>query len=404
VNPGNVTAARPLLSSGTAFWFVAATISAIVLAANTPIPLFTVYQAAWHFSTGMLTVVYSVYTVGVIAAVFLIGPLSDSVGRKRVLIPAIAVMAAGLVTCMLATNVVALIAGRVLQGLAIGAGTTTAVAALGDLHPDGKAHESVSLVATVATVMGLAGGPLVAGLLAEYAPWPTVLPYAVSLAFVLAALAGVLASPETVNAGGRLQLRPRRISIPGTIVHPFLIATFVEMTAYAVAGTFAGLGGSFTRDLLHLESHAAAGLLVALLFVSSTVAQLVLRMPSIRRSMRTGLAAIVAGLLLVLAALVTGSAPLFFTATVALGFGHGLAYVGSQELIDRIAPPARRAEVFSGFQLGLYVGATAPALLVGFCAAAIGFRAATVSFVGTVIVLALIGIAWISATRDRALI
>jgi MFS family permease len=253
----------------------------------------------------------------------------------------------------------------------------------------------------VATVAGLAGGPLVAGLLAEYAPWPTVLPYAVSLAFVLAALAGVLASPETVNVSGPLHLRPRRISIPANIAHPFLIATFVEMTAYAVAGTFAGLGGSFTRDLLHLESHAAAGLLVALLFVSSTAAQLALRRLSIRRSMRAGLGAIAAGLLLVLAALFTSSAPLFFAATVALGFGHGLAYVGSQELIDRIAPPARRAEVFSGFQLGLYVGATAPALLVGFCAAAIGFRAATVSFLGAVLVLALIGIAWLRHARSR---
>jgi len=193
---------------------VAAAISVIVLGANTPIPLFTVYQSAWHLSTGMLTVVYAVYTLGVVAAVFVIGPLSDVVGRKRVLVPAVLTMAAGLVICMLAPNVGVLIIGRILQGIAIGAGTTTAVAALGELQPDGKAHAQVALVATVATVIGLAGGPLVAGLLAQFGPWPTVLPYLVSLALTAAVFVGIARIPETLaarrhcdRAGSRSQVR-----------------------------------------------------------------------------------------------------------------------------------------------------------------------------------------------------
>ena len=251
-------------------------------------------------------------------------------------------------------------------------------------------------------MVGLAGGPLVAGLLAQYGPWPTVLPYVVSLALTVLVFAGILSMPETVKvAPGPVKLRPRRISIPAEIRHPFFIATFVEMTAYAVAGTFAGLGASFTRDLLHIESHAAAGLLVALLFISSTAAQLILRSLTLKRSMIVGLNLLVFGLVTLLVALFTASAVVFFTATVVLGFGHGLAYVGSQELTDRIAPPARRAEVFSGFQLGLYLGATVPSLLVGFSAAVIGFHNATVGFVCVVLVLALTGILWTTTTRDK---
>jgi MFS family permease len=391
-------------NTNVAFACVAATISVIVLGANTPIPLFTVYQSEWHLSTGLLTVVYAVYTLGVVAAVFLIGPLSDAVGRKRVLLPAVLTMAAGLVICMLAPNVVVLIIGRILQGIAIGAGTTTAVAALGELHPDGKAHAQVALVATVATVIGLAGGPLVAGLLAQFGPWPTVLPYLVSLALTAGVFVGIARMPETVKVSGPATLRPRRISIPSEIRRPFWLATYVEMTAYAVAGTFAGLGASFTRDLLHLESHAAAGLLVALLFLSSTAAQLAFRALSLRRSMIVGLAVIAGGLLTLLGALASASAVAFFAATVVLGFGHGLAYVGSQELTDRIAPPDRRAEVFSGFQLGLYVGATLPSLLVGFSAAAIGFYSSTLAFVCIVLALAVFGIGWLSITREEAVL
>jgi MFS-type transporter involved in bile tolerance (Atg22 family) len=174
------------------------------------------------------------------------------------------------------------------------------------------------------------------------------------------------------------------------------------MTAYAVAGTFAGLGASFTRDLLHLESHAAAGLLVALLFIASTTAQVALRSLSMMRSMVVGLMLLIVGLGALLGALGSRSSVVFFIATIVLGFGHGLAYVGSQELTDRIAPPARRAEVFSGFQLGLYLGATIPSLLVGFSAAAVGFYAATYGFVCVVLLLAAGGIAWLFVTRDKA--
>jgi MFS family permease len=312
-------------------------------------------------------------------------------------------MGLGLSACMLAPNVVVLIVGRVLQGVAVGAATTTAVAALGELHPGGKSHAHVSLVATVATVVGLAGGPLVAGLLAEYGPWPTVLPYIVSLALLAGVFFGIERMPETVKASGTARLRPRGIDIPAEIRTPFFIATYVEMTAYAVAGTFAGLGASFTRDLLHIENHAAAGLLVALLFVASTGAQLLLRSLPYKRSMIVGLSLIAFGLGVLLAALESGSALLFFIATIVLGFGHGLAYVGSQELTDAIAPANRRAGVLSGFALGLYVGATVPSLLVGFGAAAIGFYGATLLFVCAVFLLAVCGIACLSFSREKAL-
>jgi hypothetical protein len=60
-----------------------------------------------------------------------------------------------------------------------------------------------------------------------------------------------------------------------------------------------------------------------------------------------------------------------------LGGGHGLASLGAQELTDRITPPENRAQIFSAFQLGLYIDATAPAVAVGFIAGRVGLTAAT---------------------------
>jgi MFS family permease len=157
-------------------------------------------------------------------------------------------MAAGLLLGLFAQNVPVLIVSRVLQGLAIGAGVTTAVAALGDLHPAAKNHAFVALVTTVATVVGLAGGPLVAGMLAEFGPWPTILPYLVSLALTALVFIGSARAPETVRRKTGAGFHLPKIAIPAEIRAPFLLACYVEMTAYAVAGTMAGLGSSFTRD------------------------------------------------------------------------------------------------------------------------------------------------------------
>lgn len=385
----------------TAFWSVAAAISSIVLGANTPLPLLTVYQAEWGFSTGVLSIVYGLYTVGVVATVFLVGPLSDVVGRRRVLIPALLIMIAGLLTCLFAQNVWILMLGRVLQGVGVGAGTTTAVAALGDLRPDPADHGRVALTATVATVIGLAGGPLVAGALAQFSPLPTVTPYVAALSCVLLSLSAVARAPETVESAPHFALKPARIHIPAAIAAPFYLATYVEMTAYAVAGTFAGLGSSFARDLLGIQGHFAAGLVVALLFVASAAGQLAVRRWPLRRAMLAGLVGIVVGLVCFMVALIWRSGTAFFLSAVLLGMGHGLAYLGSQELIDRIAPRESRAEVFSGFQLGLYIGATLPAVVVGFAARSMGLDVATLAFAAVVAVLAALGWIWIRLNESE---
>jgi MFS family permease len=399
-----VVISAPLtLSAEAGFWTVAASISIIVLGANTPLPLLTVYQTQFGFSTAMLTFIYGLYTGGVIVAVFVLGPASDLVGRKRILIPALMVMITGLVVGLFASNVWSLMISRVLEGLAVGAGTTTAVAALGELHTDPREHGRIALTATIATVLGLAGGPLIAGSLAQYAPFPTKAPYLFALVLTLFAAAAVAATPETVMKRQPFRLRPLTLAVPASAARIFLLATFVEMTAYAVAGTFAGLGSSFARDLLHIENHFIAGLLVAVLFSSSAVAQLAMRRTGLKVAITTGLITIGAGLALFAGVVLLRSPLLLFFSACVLGAGHGAAYLGSQELTDRIAPPERRAQVFSAFQLGLYFGANGPALIIGVLASRDGLPFACLVFVVAVMLLALCALAWLRSESHQEL-
>jgi MFS family permease len=289
-----------------------------------------------------------------------------------------------------------------LEGLAVGSATTTAVAALGELHSDPREHGRIALTATVAVVLGLAGGPLLAGSLAEYAPAPTITPYLVALALTGLASLGVASAPETVTAPQPLRFRPVRVAVPNGSVSAFWLATFVELVAYAVAGTFAGLGSSFARDLLGIHSHFAAGLVVALLFGCSAAAQIALRNLSPRPTMGVGLVVLGLGLLVFGSTVILRSGPGLFLSAAILGAGHGAAYLGSQELVDRIAPPDRRAQIFSAFQLGLYVGATAPAILIGVAAGRFGLAPAAIGFAGVVGVFTLVALAWLTLGRSGA--
>ena len=53
--------------------------------------------------------------------------------------------------------------------------------------------------------------------------------------------------------------------------------------------------------------------------------------------------------------------------------------------------------MFSAFQLGLYVGATVPAVVVGFVARRFGLDKAALGFVATILALTLAALAWVRA-------
>jgi len=119
-------------------WSLAAasTVTAVFVLSNAPTPLYTRWQAEWEFSSGILTIVFGAYMVGLIGTLLVAGKLADRYGRKVVLVPGLiaAVTAAGLF--LSATNVVWLLAARLLAGAAVGAAVTAGMSATIDLAPD----------------------------------------------------------------------------------------------------------------------------------------------------------------------------------------------------------------------------------------------------------------------------
>jgi len=389
--------ARPgwRLSRPAAFWLIAYAFAVTMLGTTLPTPLYVIYQAQWHFSTSVVTLIFATYAVGVLAALLVAGRASDQVGRRPVLAAAIGLSIVSAVTFILAPGLGWLFAGRVLSGLSAGLMTGTATAALTETARPGAGRRA-SLVSTTANMGGLGLGPLLAGLLAQYAPRPTVLPYLAQLGLVAVAGLGLLAVPETVSERSALSLRFRGLGIPAAGRAEFLAAGFAGFAAFSLLGLFSALAPTFLGGVLHDTSHAVAGAVVFLAFAVGACTQLAgSRLPS-RPVMLAGLAVFLAALALIVAALSAASMPLFLAGTVVSGVAVGAVFMGSLAVANRLAPAETRGQVISTYFVFAYVGLTVPVVAVGISSQAFGDFRATL---GCAVALAAVALASMAVLR-----
>jgi MFS family permease len=354
-----------------AFWLLAFVFAATMLGTTLPTPLYVIYQAQWHFSPAVVTVIFAVYAAGTLAALLLAGRSSDQAGRKPVLAAALGASALSTVVFILAPNVEVLLAARILSGLSAGLMTGTATAALTELIPAPSSRRA-SLVATAANMGGLGLGPLIAGLFAQYAPHPTTLVFEVYLAVLVAAGLCLPFVPETVRPRQRPTLRFAGLGVPARGRGEFIAAGAAAFSAFSLLGLFSALAPTFLRSVMHEHSHVTAGAVVFLLFAAGTLTQLLAaRFPS-RPVVMTGLLLLLAGLALIVAALATASMALFLAGTAVAGVAVGAVFLGSLATANRLAPPGRRGQAISTYFVACYCGLTIPVVGVGVAAGFIG--------------------------------
>jgi MFS family permease len=363
------------VSRRVASWLLVFVFAVTMLGTTLPTPLYVIYQAQWHLSAAIVTVIFAVYAAGVLAALLLAGRSSDQAGRKPVLAAALGASALSTVIFLLAPDVEVLLAGRILSGLSAGLMTGTATAALSELIP-ASASRRASLAATAANMGGLGLGPLIAGLLAQYASHPTALVFEAYLAMLAAAGLCLLFVPETVSPRQRPTLRFAGLGLPARGRGEFMAAGAAGFAAFSLLGLFAALAPTFLGGVLHERSHAVQGAVVFLLFAVGTLTQLGLsRFPS-RQVMIAGLGLFLGSLALIVTALAQAAMALFLTGTVVAGMAVGAVFLGSLATASRLAPPGRRGQAISTYFVACYCGLIIPVVGVGVASGLIGdFRA-----------------------------
>ncbi|MER7025448.1 MULTISPECIES: MFS transporter [Streptomyces] len=378
-------AAQPAGSRGR-FWAIAYTLLFLLTGTNVPTPLYRGFQEKFGFSPLMVTLIFAVYVAALVPSLLIFGPLSDAIGRRKVLVPAVVVAALGSLAFALATNVTWLFGARLLQGLAVGAASGALTAALNEAEPTGNRRRA-ALVSTVASVGGLGTGPLLAGVLAQYAPAPYELPFLVEITLLVPAFLAMALLPTTLPT---VKWRPRRPSIPPSVRGVFGTSGTASFLAFTVVGLFLALVPAYVTKLSGSHNLALAGGAVTLMLACSCLAQLAAYGGKARTLQITGLALLAVGLVLLAVAGGISSLALLLVATVIGGAGQGMAFLGSITEVNRTAPPGRHADVISSFYVVVYLGVGVPVIGVGFLARVISLLEAVQWFSAVVAVLCLI--------------
>jgi predicted MFS family arabinose efflux permease len=378
------------------FPIVAAALFALIAGANLPTPLYAVYRERFGFSATVLTLVFTTYAIVLVFALIVCGQLSDRIGRRRVIAAGLGFAAVALGLFAAARGTPWLFAARALQGLAAGTVSGAAVSALVELEPRGDAARA-ALVATLAQAGGTATGPLVAGVLAEWAPAPRELCYLLWLALTVAIAIAVLGIHEPARAAGRWRLQ--RPSVPSAIRRPFVRAGITAAAAWAVAALFVSVVPSYAAKLLGSSDLALLGAIAATMLACSCAGQwLTIRARlAPQRAQPAGLGLVIAGLVALVAAFPAHSLALLLAAAALAGTGHGFAFLGAQAQVNGLAPADRRGEVTAAFLALIYGGVAVSVIGVGFVSDATSLDTAVVAFSAAIGMVSLAAAAWHTA-------
>lgn len=328
---------------------------------NVPTPLLLVYRDRLGMSATLLTVMFAVYAVGLVPALLLAGPASDRRGRRPLVVPFVLLSGGASVILLFASGSLgALAVGRLLQGAVSGVVFSVGSAWFGELVGDAGV---ASRRAATALSLGFSLGPLTSGLLAQWAPAPTVLPYVVHLALLVGAAIAIPRVRETVvprpGRGPLLHLGVPRAARRAfvTFVLPLALCVF---TFPSVAVTILPLG---LRAAMPGADLAVTGVVAGLsLGVGVAVQPLEARLGVVRAAPLAALLG-AGGVGLGLLATMTGLPAVLLPAAVLLGAAYGLALASGLTATQWLAAPEARGALVATFYAITYVGFAAPVVL-----------------------------------------
>lgn len=188
----------PATASRSGSWrTVAAAMFASGWGGNQFTPLLLMYRQLGGYSAVSVDAFLGAYVVGLVPGLLLAGPVSDRRGRRPVLVAgAVASAVASLVLCFGGQGAWPIYAGRLITGVAVGIAMSVGSSWVKELSTGADGALAARRAALCQTAgFGLGAG--VAGVLAQWGPWPMVTPYAVHILLTVAIPVLLLRVPET---------------------------------------------------------------------------------------------------------------------------------------------------------------------------------------------------------------
>ena len=343
-------------------WFrVALGMFLVACGANLFAPMVVVYQTTTSLGVLQTTFLFGIYALGIMVALFIGGPLSDSLGRRAIMRPAVLTTTAGSLVFLTGAGgaFLPLLIGRLCAGAAVGLAMSSGAAWIKEL----STHLSVGAKrSSIALSAGFASAPGVAGIAAEFLPWPTVVPYLLHIGLALIVVPLVWTVPEQRSA----QAASRRHSfVPTSLITP----RYLPVVAYA-PWVFGSATTAFVFLPAQLSEHLrhpvlVAGLCALLTMGSGVVIQQLAG--RIRVTSFHGMALAAVGMALCLAVLAAAhhgwAVFLLPIAAIIMGSSYGIGMLSGLAETQAIADAEELGAATGVFYSLTYLGFFAPFIL-----------------------------------------
>lgn len=365
-----------------------------------PTPLYPLYRQQLGLSHLEVTAIFATYAFAVIAALIATGPWSDQIGRRPVLAGGLATGVISALLFLTGDSLGLLLLARAFSGLSAGLFMATATVMVIELAPvDHKAQAAV--VAACANMGGLGLGPLLAGVVSEYLPWPLHLVYGVDIALSIVGCVAVWRCPETVNRPAHPHLRRQHLSVPASVRSAFVPAAVACVAGSELLALLTSLEPAIVGAVTGVSNRAAIGLLVFLVFAASLAGQVLQRTLSDAARLPWSCVSLIVGAGLLAIAMAADSLTVLFCGALVAGLGQGGIFAASIASITEASPQDRKAEVTATLFVVIYVAVALPVLGLGLTVEFLSLRASGISFVLLVVLLSVVALATLWRAHNR---
>src|ERR1700761_2824644 len=395
------TRSRLTLPPAGSFVAMAAAFAAFFIAAGAPTPLLPIYEANWKFPASMVTVAFGVYAIALLLTLLIIGSLSDHIGRRPLLIGALALELVSMLVFLVSPSISWIIAARVIQGVAPAAATSSFSAAILELAPD-KRKRLAGVIAGLAPAAGIGVGALFSGVIAQFSSHAAVTVWIILAAVMLIALVFAIFTPETATRepGAIASLRPQ-VSVPPAACSVFAVTLPSLIAAWLVSALFLGLMPTILHLKFGIGCPAISGLAAFAEQGTGGAAAVARSKMRPQRLVFAGGLSIVIGIVLFIASITATSLPLLWAGAVVGGAGLGGAFTGTIRRLVALVAAQERAGLFSAIYLVSYITFGVPVIVAGLFLSTIGVTAIALIFGVVTVVAAAAGVVTQLATARR---
>lgn len=357
-------------------------------------PLYALYKEAWQLSASDISLIYVLYMAGALCGLLFLGRMPDRAGFRRVMQLGLVMALLGTLISMLAWNMSSLIVGRVIVGVASSMLTTSATLGLSVLSRPGQ-MQRVAMVTGFLMAFGFGLGPLVGGVMGQWAPYPLVTTYIPTLVLGCLGLFALMrlqlpavAQPTNLEPLQWRDVVPKLTWTPRQDSLAFVLTCALPFLAFGVFGLYASMSPLFLDKLVPWHGPVVSGTAIAVILLASACVQMLAgRLPTYVCG-GAGLLSLALSNALLMANLWAGSAILFALGVALTAVGHGMSMLAGMSMINRLANPANRSGLLSTYLVIGYIGSMVPMMAIGWIADHWGMNIAVCTFCIFVVLLA----------------